>query len=309
MLSRERKNAFIENRFNTLFPYLNEYGDEATIKKGIEEDFDSLLELTDMKICQKRCDYFKLKGVKPEDFKERVIDLGNGKEFLAGIRFRALVVEKPFVAVWLNFPELNSELLKELSVAVKEEFKMFNPLWIAFQLQLSSKLDNCELGDYTILGSIKSLVKDIDSSDVTLELAHDLDFYEKYSSEYDLFHKENPILAKEVKKESLEDLQESVDSSLLFKVKVSGEFAGIIAGRVEDYNGIKGICILEKLIFSKFRSQGYGRISQQMFINLLAERDLGILWGTIFHQNHGSLKTAMNTGRKIVEVESFFKLD
>lgn len=311
MLSQDRKNVFILSRFNNLYPYLNEYGDAQTIKRGIEEDFDSLYELADMEICKKRHQFFALAGVSPEDYKERLLSLGDGKEAFVGIRFQGLNIKRPFVSVWLNFSDIDSRELKRILKIIKDEFQIFNPLKILLGLEPDLEFEGIDyyLDDYILIGNLLDLKKEIiDNRLVSIELATEMDFYEDYSREYDLFHKESPVLAGEVRKESFDDLKKAMDDSLLFKVMIDQKFVGVIAGRVEEKYGVKGICVLEKFLFSDFRNKGYGNIFQQLFINELAKRDYKILWGNIFHKNYGSLKTALGTGRKIVETIYCFDL-
>ena len=250
-------------------------------------------------------------GVIPEDFKERILSLGDGKEALVGIRFQGLNIKRPFVSVWLNYSDIDSTELKRIFKIIRNEFKVFNPLKIHLGHRPNMELQGIDysLDDYILIGNLLNLKKEIfDTHNVSIEMAKELDFYDVYSREYDLFHKASPVLAGEVKKESFDDLKEVMDDSLLFKVMIDGSLAGVIAGRIEEKYGVRGICVLEKFLFSDYRNKGYGNIFQQLFINELATRDYKILWGNIFYQNYGSLKTALNTGRKIVETIYCFDL-
>ena len=77
MISQKRKDAFVQARMQKLMPHLKGYGSANEIRLGIEEEFDELLGLSDIRVCQKREEFFKLEQVEASDYKERIIHLGN----------------------------------------------------------------------------------------------------------------------------------------------------------------------------------------------------------------------------------------
>lgn len=306
MVTTSTKKSLIDFRFNSIYPYFKPYESELIIRNSIELEFDDLLELGDLEVCKKRHAFFKESGGAVEDFREKILDLGNNKFALVGIRFKGLNINKPFVSAWTNFLNITDEDLKLIS----NEFKMFNPRHISIDLPVDKSLEmKSTQKDYLVIGDLKKLANiEFKSKRVSLELAEELNFYEEYSQEYDIFHKANPELALEVKKESSEDLEESIQDKVLYKILVDGKCAGIMAGRVEDKYGVKGLCVLEKVLFSKYRKQGFGHDFQQLFINEMAKRDFKIIWGTIYHENYSSLKTAISTGRQVVQTSYFLPI-
>jgi hypothetical protein len=300
------KNSLVNFRFHYIYPYFKTFADEDTIKQSIVAEYEDLYDLRDLEICRKRHDKFGESGGTIEDFCERIINLENERYALVGIRYKGLDIKKPFVSAWTNFSDISDNEIKIIS----EEFKMFFPMHVNVQLAPNVFSKKAHIPkDFTIVGDLKKLENvNFKSERVAIELIEEMSFYETYSKEYDLFHLSNPILAAEVKKESFEDLEESMVDKVLYKIIIDGEYAGVVAGRVEDKYGVKGICVLEKVLFSKFRKQGFGSDFQQLFINEMAKKDFKIIWGNIFHENHGSLKTAQSTGRQIVETSYFLPI-
>ncbi|MGE3609323.1 MAG: hypothetical protein AB7I27_07035 [Bacteriovoracaceae bacterium] len=311
MITTEQMDALVASKYALLASNEIFKNNEADVKEGLREEINSLTELALPDVCRKRCDFFKLSGTRPEDYRERIIEVPGKGFLLAGIRFRGLDVTKPFVSVIPSFitTENDLTLIKEL---IKEEFRVFRPQ--AFQLTLSPKylrerVDILE-DRFTVAGKIDSILREKLCTEVKIELVatSEIDFYERYVQEYLVFHEQRPELKLEVRSESLDDLNESLKSNLLYKIMINDEFAGVIAGAISNYHGISGASVLEELLFSTFRGKKLGVHVQYEFAKKLKGR-FEVLWGTISPKNQSSLKTALKNQRKITETDYFISTD
>ena len=281
------------------------------LKKEIVSDLDQLAELSQPEVYIERFNYFKLDRTTAEDFRERILDVEKDKFIMAGIRFRGLNVNKPFISIVANF-EITNDRLSSLAKLVKNEFSVFKP--IAFQFHLPSEVELIAPGigidRYTIVGSVEKLIeRKLPRRVETIEIVelNNTEFYDDYLSEYKIFHDKNQNLKDEVKPESLEDFKEAISNQLLYKVIIEDKHAGIIAGSAFDYYGIKGVCILEEILYDSFKGKGLGAYLQKEFAKKLRGR-YQLLWGTISSLNQPSLKTAFRNGRKVEEIEYSYKL-
>ena len=309
-LSPALRNSFITARQNLLrdnLPFIC----EEKLREGIEEELDEIIELSDLEKCQKGADFFDLPDMKAEHYQERLINIDSERAVLLGVRFRGLRIDECYVNTWANF-EIKSEIeIEELKQVARREFACFHPKWIS--LSFAPDIDWAPMKYHidlvTLVAEVSQLQKrEVSDDEVYLELADNLDFYGQYSDEYKKFHLEKPHLKKEVTKETLADLEACAQDSLLYKVMKDNEMIGLMAARREAKYGENGVCIQEKFLFSGYRGLGLSDVFQTQFFQNLAADQEPIVWGTILHHNHGSLKSALRTGRRAVEADYFFDI-
>ena len=311
MITKKYLDALAASKFD-LFKSKDIFKDNLEgLKKEIVSDLDQLAQLSLPEVYTERFDFFKLSGTIAEDFQERILEVENEKFIVAGIRFRGLNVNKPFVSIIANF-EITSDKLSDLAKLIKKNFSIFKPFAFQFHLPSEVELIAPDLGidRYTIAGAIEDLIDyKLPERPETVEIVelNNTDFYDEYIAEYTIFHKKNHELRDEVKPESLEVFKEAINNHLLYKVIIENEYAGIIAGAVSDYYGIHGVCIIEEILYDSFKGKGFGVYLQKEFAKKLQDRHQ-LLWGTISSLNHSSLKTAFRNGRKVEEVEYSYKL-
>ena len=311
MITAEQMDALVASMYSLLASNEIFKNNKAEVLEGLREEINSLTELALPDVCIKRCEFFNLSGTKSEDYRERVIEVP-GKGFLfVGIRFRGLDVTKPFVSVIPSFTTVANDIgpIREL---VREEFRVFRPL--AFQLTLPPQYLEEGVGiledRFTVVGKLESILlgNPISGSKIELVAPSEIDFYEKYLREYSILHEQRPELKQEVSSETLDDLKESLESDLLFKIMVDDEFAGVISGTSRNYHGIKAASVLEELLFSAYRGKKLGVHVQHEFAKKLKGR-FKVLWGTISPKNQSSLKTALNNRREITETDYFISTE
>ena len=311
MITKKHLDALAASKFDLLKPNDIFNDNLKSLKKEIASELNQLAELSLPEIYTERFNYFKLDGTTAKDFRERILELKNDQFIMAGIRFKGLNVKKPFISIVANF-EIKSDRLLVLAELIKKEFSVFNP--IAFQFRSSSEVEliapGLSIDRYTVVGTIENLIRQkLPEHKETVEIVklNNTDFYADYLNEYKNFHDKINNLKDEVKPESLEDFKDAICNQLLYKIFINGKHAGIIAGSAFDYYGVKGVCILEEILYSSFKGKGYGAYLQKEFAKKLQGR-YQLLWGTISSLNQPSLKTALRNGRKVEEIEYSFKL-
>ena len=281
------------------------------VHKEIRGELESLAGLAAPEVCLDRCHFFNLKGTTPDDYKERILELSDNKFLLAGIRFLGLDITKPFVSVQTNFKDLNENIVSEIFDLVWKNFSMFKPQSIHLTLPSDFKISipTMQIDRYTVVGVVDDIIeKELTSISDSIELVAltNLEFYDEYIKEYEIFHKRNPALSSVVKAESIDDFKEAIQDELLYKIIINGSTAGLIAGLARDYYGLKGVNILEEILFDTFKGKGFGAYIQKAFTLKLKNRYF-VLWGTISDLNLPSLKTALKNGRRVTEIEYIFK--
>ena len=286
--------------------------DQKAFLHSIRQEVESLAELQSSEICLKRSLHFNLAGVGPDDYKERILYLNETHFILAGIRFRGLDVTQPFVSVLGNFKDIKYIPFDKIGELIKEEFKVFRSICfhMSFPGEKIIPAHNFKIDRYTVMGNIQAIVEQKLKSipdKVEIKALNEMNFYDDYVREYDILYKKSPQLKSEVKIESLESLLEAASENLLFEVIINGKRAGVIAGYVENYFGLNQVCILEELLFEKYRGKGFGVYLQKAFAQKM-QGHFEILWGHISQLNPSSLKTALKNGRKVTEIEYSFSL-
>lgn len=311
MITKKHIDALVASKFDLLKSKDILKDNLEGLKKEIASDLDHLAELSLPEVYIERFNYFKLDGTTAKDFRERILEVEKDKFIMAGIRFRGLNVNRPFISIVANFA-ITSDRLLGLAQLIKKEFSIFKP--IAFQFHLPSEVELIapELGidRYTIAGTLENIIEHKTPERIeTVEIFElsNTEFYDDYLNEYKIFHEKNHNLKDEVKPESLEDFKEAIDNQLLYKVIIENKHAGIIAGSAFNYYGIEGVCILEEILYDSFKGKGHGVYLQKEFAKKLRGR-YQLLWGTISSLNQPSLKTALRNGRKVEEIEYSFKI-
>lgn len=273
---------------------------KTTVLEQIINEIKELYPLSSADVCQIRHARFHVPESSPDDFQERIIHLDNEDFILAGIRFKNLKLDKPFISVWSSSSKIPVETIGK---RIKKEFAVFRPkhFQMRFPYPAHTNIDR-----FIVAGLIKEM-PNLYSEAVELRPATSIDFYDRYLEEYEAFYQKDPELRHEVRTESLEGFDEPLKKGLLFKVFIKDKFAGLMAGQESDIYGRKGLCVYEELLFQEFKGQGHGPLIQNAFAKKF-ENQFEVLWGTISPLNIRSLKTALRNGRKITEADYFFYL-
>lgn len=299
-ITEAEKQAFVTSLSSYLPPEVNR---PVTLLGAVDRALQSLDELAAPEICAKRAEYF---GV--NDFSllaERVLFREDERVVIAGLRFRKLNREFPFVHLSANFLPSETELsnLCELAKSV------FSPLSLrgltmrqaptAFSSVPHEKWSQTLFGNTGGLSSIQL------PPSFRTEWGDPASFYPEYRREYET------LLAADARKnaflrmEELEDLREAAGKGLLMSLWEGGNWVGVVAGREQRFYGHPCLYIFEIFLRASVRGQKLARPLQAEFLAKASDRYPQV-FGHIDDPNSASLRTALSLGRKVAESEFFF---
>lgn len=97
-----------------------------------------------------------------------------------------------------------------------------------------------------------------------------------------------------------EELGESHEQGLLFRIHVDGAPAGVVASRRDDDHAMTGFVVQEIVLDRNHLGQRLAAPVQQHLVRVLPAQDGDTLWGSIHPANEPSLRNALSLGRRIV---------
>ena len=305
MLTSNQKDAIVASRFAQLADLSFITENESTVLAGLHEELELITKLGSEEISARRHQFFNLPGTTVADFKERGSTTGADDVTVAVIRFVGLDVNRPFVSIISTLRRVEQ---RELGQILAENVSVFNPHSVRMPVPESFEYQDFAQADrYTVVGDLREILgrPKVSAGKVELCVPADLGFYQAYLEEYEAFHQASPELRQEVRPESREDLQDSLEAGLLFQIFIDGNFAGVIGGDLQKYHGIQSVHVREEILFRSYRGRGFGAQAQRAFCEAL-DGSVKLLCGSIFHKNTSSLKTALRNGRRITEIDIFY---
>jgi L-amino acid N-acyltransferase YncA len=300
--------SFVMAELNTYD--LNGLGINSEIaKKEIKDELlEELEDLNSDDTKQARLDYFKVKDATKEDYSEKRLNIKDGKEVIYGIRNMGGNPDIPFIQLRPNFELSSKEESLEIYEMIKEEFKVFEPLYLSFQTV--SKINADFYGSVHMVTKTHELInkeawtlkESISFEDIT-----DDSYYEWYKKGYEEFHSDFPELKTKVTVNSASSMEDSLEQGLLKFVNLDGERIGLIAGEKSNFLGHTGVYFHEIYISKKWKGKGLAKAIQRKFIQDFCN-ELEFVWGTIDSTNLPSYKTAYSNGRRPIRHECFINL-
>lgn len=274
-----------------------------SLRKEIKDEFT---DLNEEKVKKQRAEFFKVG--RPEDYTEHLIDLGNGKLVVCGIRYIGCDLDYPFVKMYANFSISDKAIAKEVYESVKDKFIVFSPKFVSFFSP--QKIEADRMG-YVYMVAPFEKIKDAApwENDHLLELKKisSDEYYDWYKQGYEEFHLERPDLKGRVQANSKEVMSDSLKQGLMYYGLIDGERAGFIAGVKSEFLGHAGLYFNEIMVRKKWKGKSIAKVIQQKMI-----KDAGsfseFVWGTIDYRNQPSYKTALSNGRRPVRFEIFVKV-
>lgn len=254
---------------------------EKAVKELVDELSDDLEDLNSIETKTARLEFFKVKNAKTDDYKEKVLDLGEGKKVIYGIRNKGGNPEIPFIQLRPNFQILSKQESLEIYGLIKEEFKIFSPLYLNFHSP--KKINSDFFGSIYMVSTVDNICQmpkwpngeSICFGDIT-----DNSYYDWYKSGYEEFHRDVPELKNKVRVNSCSSMEDSRDQGLLKYILFNGERIGLISGEKSNFLGSSGVYFHEIYISKKWKRRGIAKIAQREFIQQFC-RDLEYVWGTI----------------------------
>lgn len=257
-----------------------------------------------------------VEGVETSDYLHRVVSLRDGRNVLAGIRFRALDVETPFVEIIAStFPIDSPSVLTEVRAEVQRAFAMFAPVWmrLLFAEPPASALAPFDWSpDLAVLAAPLATLARCErppQSDVLQLRPADLPVAEeRVRAAYQSLLDDSPAMMGRMRPASLEDLEACADAGHLYDAFAGSSWAGLIGACPRDDYGMRGLCVVEEILDGPFRGRGLGPVLQRLLIDRLPSDGRKILWGSIDAANEPSLATARRVGRVEIARHVFVSL-
>jgi len=294
---------------NNIPPILLAWVGSENIKNSIRTKLmDDYAYLYDDEAAGEYMSNIKYENTHIEDYYAHFIDLDYNRAVISSIYFRK---ERgnffPFIQIFHKNFDFSSIRKNELEKIISW-YGAFNPEFIRFYEH--DLRESMTIHDYKITGesivaaghiaTIKHHTKPDDYGDISLEIVHNMDFYENYSREYDDFLKENGHMRNFLNKESYETMKRLVEINFVYKIIIDGETAGIFAvdKTIEKY--FNSFLVVEEVIYKKFRGRGFAPAAQRKIIDIIIAGSQEMIFGTIHPQNLASLKTALKNDRVLL---------
>ncbi len=257
------------------------------IERGLNNDFAEKY--------QKKC---FVENTSPNDYKIRYFEFESGLKLLAGIRFRGLDIEKPYVALLHRNASIRE--LPFISNFVKDEFRIFRPKALLYHQSshiVGHSIPIEHKDKQILLGGIAEISNHSVNDFITIERAVDSSFYQQYRDEYALFHKQYPERSDFARAESNEDIESHLKNAQVYLIKIANVFSGVFITMKESVLGAEGYYVIENFLFESSRGKGYAPQIQSLVCKELLLLGGKVLFGSIYPNNLASYTAAIRSGR------------
>ncbi len=252
-----------------------------------------------------------------EDYKCHILEFEENNLALCRIKLYRIGSEHMhFVEILQkSFDIIERALMNEIMKKTLEKYQIFDPKGICFLETSDMDFDGagrmvCQSQFLTgHINTIRKLNKPERYDEVELEQTDKFDFYEEYVSEYELLKSENAIYHNDIIAETINSLKKAISDGYLFKIKINGKLAGILAAEKLNINFYCGYCIKEEILFKNFRRQNFGPALQRKMIDSIKASDDEFIYGIISPLNTASLRTARKCGRIAVGGDYYIKFN
>lgn len=306
-LNKIQLESFVEAELKT-YDLTDLFIDTEKAREEIRDELlDELDDLNSENTKNARLEHFKVKGAIREDYSEKLINLSGGKALIYGVRNIGGKPEIPFIKLRANFDITSKEESLVIYEHIKEEFKVFKPLYLSFST--AKKIDADFYGAVHMATRTSELTekKWQKEESLTFEDISDESYFDWYQQGYKEFHKDAPDLEAKVTINSLSVMEDSLKQGLLKFVKFEDERIGLIAGEKSNFLGNSAVYFNEIYISKKWKGRGLAKAIQRKFVQEFCG-NLDFVWGTIDASNLPSYKTALSNSRKPIRHECFINL-
>lgn len=283
----------------------------AGIERDVEEILDrELARCEEMEFARGFAEACPVEGCRPEDYLQRIVEVGDGQTVLAGIRFHGNR-GFPFVELpaWTE-PLDDAAAIGRVHDTIVDEFSEFSPqrllVWwpTSRRWALPEELET-EVDRFVHVGAVDELtgrdaVADVER--VELRGVEGLEAAAGFVEDaYDSYLAAHPDLAGVVAPADVDDLEACRSSGVVAWVRVTGERAGLVATCEELGPFVRGQCVVEQVLGEDYRGRRLAPAAQQrLIVRVEARHDAEVLWGEIDRQNAASRATAERVGRDAV---------
>jgi RimJ/RimL family protein N-acetyltransferase len=253
-------------------------------------------------------------NTKPEDYRHRIVSIGDERTFLAGMRFRDGKPDRRFVEVCAqDFPLDGAQTISEMAEAARRAFEAFSPerirIHVPFEQDERTFSGLRVAPDFVTVAAPVSHLQSFDPPPhiecVRLSVPGSTEFYDRYLAAYQDFHEEYPELAGSDFTQPFEDVKSLIAAGSFYEVFVDDKWAGVIGTEEATAYGMSGYQVTEKCLTKEFRGRGLAPAMERRLIDRLPKADGAIFHGSIDSRNVPSLATAKRVGRVEVMIAMF----
>ena len=266
----------------------------------------SLDELASLDVAKKRAERFAPQ-IEAKKFCERLVWEQGEHQAIAGIRFKKLNPDFPFIFATLNFVPTAKDFAS-IKAAIQTDFSDFRLQGIAIR-QAPGLLSDVphETWSHTVWGRTAQDEEASLAGPVQAQFEAEFPYYDVYRREYQALLESDPKKNAYLRFEDQEDLEAAAKRGLLINVYDKQGWGGTIAAREQDLYGLPCLYVFELFLCARLRGKGLAVPLERSFLNSLSKR-YPFVFGHIDHTNLPSLKTALAVGRRVIETEHFFPL-
>lgn len=245
-------------------------------------------------------------GAQPHEYAPRPVQLSDGHTAIAGIHFRGLSLDFPFI----DLSACDGSLPEDIDVGcVADQFERFRPRALRLWIARGERPPHDGVEDLLVLASpispLLALPAPPHIERIRIEPDPTLDSYDDYRELYDRLHASSPELAQLVAPEDHTMLAACSQAGGFFRVLVDGRRAGYIAARPGSFRCWKGWEMIDETLTTEFRGCGLAPAMQFAFLRALDQQRAPSIFGTISSRNLPSIMTARRVGREVVETGYF----
>lgn len=285
-----------------LFPFLCSplTDDPAALRSELTEAWAVRTDPGHLARYQARC---PVAGTEPADYRLQRLSLPDGDEVLAGIHFKRLDVDWPFVGV-LAWSAPDPRRASGLARALGAVFAPFRPR--AVQLFLpgeTAPAGEATLDQRLVVGRIAALregPRPAGFERLSLRAGNDAEDLAAWVAErYAALHVARPELRERVTPADADELRECQAAGGLWEAWRGERRVGLFAARPGSRLGHRGAEVVEELLDPACWGQGLGPVLQRGALERLPAGWGPWMWGTIDERNRASLATALRVGRRV----------
>lgn len=300
-----QKKEFIKYEINNVPADLRKHLTYDTLYGNLESYLNSYSKyLSDRETAKSFMEKVGHRNKNIDDYMLHLIETGKDKYVISGVRFKmneGLLI--PYVEIYFkNFDMVNNKDLEEIKKAIHEKYKIFDAAEMCFFERNYEFINDYECETMVVTGhinTIKTMNKPERYDEVSLTAVNDIDFYEKYVSEYESLKKENSIYENQVTAESKSSLNHAMKKGFICKAIINGQFAGVTAVARTKLFYCSGFYVIEEILFKEFRGRNFGAALQRKLIDKIENDEHEFIFGTIVPGNTASVKTAEKCGRTV----------
>jgi GNAT superfamily N-acetyltransferase len=306
--NEEALGQLVRARLEQAAPKLHEWLERAVLKLGLERFLhEEFQRLTSSELAELFAYHCPVTGARPEDYKNRLLDLPVLGQTLTGIRFWSLNLDRPFVTViastWL--PK-NQQELREATDMLRSVYDVFRPRRLRLFLPPDSLLQPEIEGQFwekrLFAAPISELVQRPTPSGyerVELRRWQGTHSYPKYRRAFEELTRKQPAFREYTRLESKETLAELDEAGHVYDVLVDDCWSGLTAVDEAGEEGVYGYLMIEILLDEHARGKRLASAVQRHLIEQLPDKRR-LLVGTIDSRNSAAIRAAARLGRSDV---------